>query len=112
MCRSINYYGHGDEDIDPMALLRSNKLRMNKLNKLEDIPEDKELLVRNSYNDINIDDDDGGGDVIVNQELEEALEIDLEVLRRTFDMGIWVVVCLGLGGYMFSRAKFRPPKFS
>ncbi|OIW21860.1 hypothetical protein TanjilG_13729 [Lupinus angustifolius] len=129
MCRSTNYYGYDHEVIDPFTFTDShislyrhvgfidkvndketkpmvrNKQGMKNL-RLEDIPEDEELFCvdNNSY----IDDDDDGW-VDVNPEVEEALEMDLEVLRRTFDMGIWVV-CLGLG-YMFSRAKFRPPTF-
>ncbi|XP_061360334.1 uncharacterized protein LOC133304332 [Gastrolobium bilobum] len=79
---------------------RNNK---HKVMKLEAIPEETELVHTK-------------GDA--NSELEEAcihLEMDLEVLRRAFDMGIWVLF-LGLG-YMVSRAsitkKFRPsPTFS
>ncbi|KAE9587427.1 hypothetical protein Lal_00031833 [Lupinus albus] len=132
MCRSTNYYGNGHEVIDPFTftdfhisldrhvgfsekvkdketnkpMVRNKKQRMKKL-KLEDIPEDKELFCIGNSNSY-IDDDHGCVDM--NTEVEEALEMDLEVLRRTVDMGIWVV-CLGLG-YMFSKAKFRPPTFS
>ncbi|CAL0327643.1 unnamed protein product [Lupinus luteus] len=131
MCRSTNYYGHDHEVIDPFTFTDShisldrhvgfidkvkdkeskamvrNKQGMKKLN-LEDIPEDKELFCidNNSY----VDDDVDDSCVDVNPEVEEALEMDLEVLRKTLDMGIWVV-CLGLG-YMFSRAKFRPSAFT
>lgn len=66
---------------------------------LEDIPEETELLCG----------DDGHADT--DTELEEVcdhLEMDLQVLRKSLDMGIWVL-CLGVG-FMVSRAsitKFR-----
>ncbi|KAJ1376040.1 hypothetical protein SESBI_50360 [Sesbania bispinosa] len=87
----------------------NNKHRRNRTNnklKLEDIPEETELHIDNQ-----------GGDAEVNREIEEAcvhLEMDLEVLRRSLDMGIWVL-CLGLG-FMVSKAsitRFRSlTKFS
>ncbi|KAK7306849.1 hypothetical protein VNO77_44809 [Canavalia gladiata] len=89
----------------PVVKTRNGKYNTrwsNKLLKLEDIPEETELQS---------DDDD---DVDVNTEVEEAcvnLEMDLEVLRRAMDMGIWVL-CLGMG-YMVSRASIpniRPPR--
>ena len=81
--------------------MRNSKHRTNK-SKLEDIPEETELRVDA---DVGVDDD-------ANPEIEEAaihLEMDLEVLRKAMDMGIWVL-CLGLG-FMVSKASitnFRP----
>lgn len=98
VCDKVN-----DEKSMPtiMGLVRNNTNKKHRINKLklllEDIPEDKELRIDDDNNDVEY----------ANPEVEEALEMDLEVLRRAFDMGIWVV-CLGLG-YMFSRANFRPP---
>nr|AFK48495.1 unknown [Lotus japonicus] len=77
---------------------KNKKLRRTKMN-LEDIPEETELLCG----------DDGHADT--DTELEEVcdhLEMDLQVLRKSLDVGIWVL-CLGVG-FMVSRAsitKFR-----
>ncbi|RHN75181.1 hypothetical protein MtrunA17_Chr2g0318361 [Medicago truncatula] len=68
---------------------------------LETIPEEREICVDNNDNDIHP------------EELEKTythLEIDLQVLRKYFDMGL-CVLCFSLG-YMVST-KFHPrPKFS
>lgn len=138
MCRSTHYPSHsvhhllGDGDRDPFRfndfdfdvfvpireininiddkkkIMPVAKTRKQRKLKLEDIPEETELHV----DDDDIDDDDS------NPELEEAcmhLETDLQVLRRSLDVGIWVL-CLGLG-IVVSRGtsvtKFRTlPKFS
>ncbi|KAL1319821.1 hypothetical protein HN51_064570 [Arachis hypogaea] len=67
----------------------NNKNMIKKKSKLEDIPEEAELRA-----------DDGA-----NPEIEEAaihLEMDLEVLRKAMDMGIWAL-CLGFG-FMVSKS--------
>ncbi|XP_057753293.1 uncharacterized protein LOC130972958 [Arachis stenosperma] len=67
----------------------NNKNMIKKKSKLEDIPEEAELRA-----------DDGD-----NPEIKEAaihLEMDLEVLRKAMDMGIWAL-CLGFG-FMVSKS--------
>jgi len=79
---------------------KKTKRRSNKL-MLETIPEEKELYVDNNDNNTHP------------EELEKAythLESDLQVLRKSFYMGL-CVLCFSLG-YMVST-KFHPrPKFS
>lgn len=119
MCRPLDYPSHRDlsiitsfdfDGLFPIPIkentmqvtktIKNINRRTNKL-KLEDIPEETELHIDN--------DNDNDTD----PEFEEAcshLEIDLQVLRRSLDMGL-CVLCLGLG-YIVST-KFRPrPKFS
>ncbi|CAI8597833.1 unnamed protein product [Vicia faba] len=126
MYRPVDYPSHShintDEVIDPFAITNFNfdrlnptaikgntmlvgrskkaKHRTDKL-KLENIPEETELYVDNRNEDTHA------------EELEEAcihLEMDLQVLRKSMDVGL-CVLCLGLG-YMVST-KFRPrQKFS
>ncbi|XP_058727728.1 uncharacterized protein LOC131599360 [Vicia villosa] len=126
MCRPVNHPSHSHinadevidtftitsfdiEELDPVTIrgntmligkTKKTKHRTNKL-KLENILEETELYVDNSNEDIHL------------EELEEAcihLEMDLEVLRKSIDVGV-CVLCLGLG-YMVST-KFRPrQKFS
>ncbi|XP_058781720.1 uncharacterized protein LOC131655936 [Vicia villosa] len=122
MCRPVNHPSHShintDEVIDPFTItsfdiegldpvtirgktmsvgkMKKTKHRTNKL-KLENIPEETELYVDNSNEDTHHP-----------GELEEAcihLEMDLEVLRKSIDVGV-CVLCLGLG-YMVST-KLRP----
>lgn len=126
MGRPVNHPSHShintDEIIDPFTItsfdiegldpvpIRGNTMLVGKTKKtkhitnklkLENIPEETELYVDNSNKDTHVED------------LEEAcihLEMDLEVLRKSIDVGV-CVLCLGLG-YMVST-KFRPrQKFS
>ena len=120
MCRSIDYPSHSHinpngergpftitnldfnelvpKEKNTMLVAKTKNIKHTnnyKLKKLEDIPEETEL------------EDE------THPELEEAcvhLEMDLQVLRKSLDMGL-CVLCLGVG-YMVST-KFRPrPKFS
>jgi hypothetical protein len=114
MCMSIDYPNEDrnsftitDLDFDELIPIRENTMLVTKTKKtkhklkLENIPEETELYVDNDNKDTHSD------------ELEEAcnhLEMDLQVLRKSLDMGL-CVLCLGVG-FMVST-KFRPrPKFS
>ncbi|CAK8566946.1 unnamed protein product [Lathyrus sativus] len=125
MCRPVNHLSHScinaDEVLDSFALTnfdfdgldavpigntlmvgntKKTKHRTNRL-KLENIPEETELYVDNRNEDTHP------------EELEEAcihLEMDLEVLRKSIDIGV-CVLCLGLGYLVSNKFRLRP-KFS
>ncbi|CAJ2668503.1 unnamed protein product [Trifolium pratense] len=118
MCRSIDY-PVGDRnpftitnfDFDELIPIKENTILVTKIKKtkhktnkcmLENIPEETELYA-----------DNDNEDTCSEEELEEAcnhLEMDLQVLRRSLDMGL-CVLCLGVG-YIVSTKFRRRPMFS
>ncbi|CAL5203475.1 unnamed protein product [Lathyrus oleraceus] len=122
MCRPVNYPSHShtnaDEVLDSFTItdfdfdglhpipigntmmvgnMKKPKHRANRL-KLENIPEETELYVDNRNEDTH------------RKELEEAcihLEMDLEVLRKSIDIGV-CVLCLGLGYLVSNKFRLRP----